>query len=140
MKIRFFIIFLVLFSFLAAFYVQNASAVSAPDFPACSTPTGSLKVQYNDGTHGVIGNNAEFKGKDTVYSVNQNQVLQCLCTSDGQGIQTNWWKAGTLTQDEINSQINNEWKYVTNGLAWGLTDDPYLIKNINISKRKINSN
>ena len=71
---------LAVFLFIFTVSVQSAfAAVSAPDFPACSAPTGSLKVQYNDGTHGVIGNSAEFKGKDTVYSVNQNQVLQCLC-------------------------------------------------------------
>ena len=121
---------LAVFLFIFTVSVQSAfAAVSAPDFPACSTPTGSLKVQYNDGTHGVIGNNAEFKGKDTVYSVNQNQVLQCLCTSDGQGIQTNWWKIPSLTDPEIQVLKNSGWYFVPNGSLWGLDDVSYMAKN-----------
>jgi hypothetical protein len=130
MKIRFFIIFLVLFLFSATLSVQNASAaVSVPDFPVCSAPTGTLKVQHNDGIHGVIGNSAEFKGKDTVYTVNENQVLQCLCTTDGQGIQTNWWKIPSLTDSEIQALKNSGWYYVPNGALWGLDNTPYMAIN-----------
>ena len=105
------------------------SAVNTPDFPVCSAPLGTLKVQYNEGTHGVVGNSSEFKGKDTVYTINEGQTLQCLCTSDGQGIQTNWWKISSLNDSEIQVLKNSGWYYVPNGSLWGLDNAPYMAKN-----------
>jgi len=45
-----------------------------------------------------------------------------------------------LTQDEIDSLVSKGWKYVPNGLAWGLTDDPYLVKNLTYSCLTTTSN
>lgn len=126
---RFFIIFSVLFLLAANFKTPKAFAVTTPDFPACTNPTGNLKVQYNEGTHGVIGNSAEFKGKDSVYNVNDSQVLQCLCTEDEQGIQTNWWKISSLNDAEIQTLKNLGWYYVPNGTLWGLDNAAYMAKN-----------
>ena len=112
---------------------QSIYALAIPTFPSCINPQGEKIVYYSDGVHGVPADSTTYTGSDAVYRVSDTTLLQCLCLDDGRGIQTNWWKAGTLTQAEINSQINNEWKYVPNGLAWGLTDDPYLIKNISYS-------
>lgn len=129
-----FIVILAVFLFLLTISTQNASAaVSIPDFPACSAPTGALRVQYSDGIHGVIGNSAEFKGNDTVYTVNENQVMQCLCTNDGEGIQTNWWKISSLTDSEIQVLKNSGWYYVPNGSLWGLDNAPYMATNYSYS-------
>lgn len=129
MKIRFFIIVLSLFVIAAKVNVPNAFAVTTPDFPACSAPSGTLKVQYNEGTHGIVGNSSEFKGKDTVYTVNETQTLQCLCTSDGQGIQTNWWKITSLNDSDIQILKNQGWYFVPNGALWGLDNAAYMAKN-----------
>ena len=125
----FFIIFSVLFLLVANFNTPKAFAVTTPDFPACTNPAGSLKVQYNEGTHGVVGNTSEFKGKDSVYNVNDSQVLQCLCTSDGQGIQTNWWKISSLNDSDIQILKNKGWYFVPNGSLWGLDNAPYMAIN-----------
>lgn len=112
-----------------AFGAPSAFAVTPPDFPVCSAPTGSIRVQHDNGTHGVIGNSAEFKGKDTVYNVNDNQVLQCLCTDSGDGIQTNWWKIPGLSDSEVQVLKNQGWYYVANGSLWGLDSAPYMAIN-----------
>ena len=126
---RFFIVFFVPFLFSVIINVPSAFAATPPDFPACTNPQGPIRSQYNNGVHGVVGNSAEFKGKDTVYTVNENQVLQCLCTDDGQGIQTNWWKISSLNDSEIQVLKNSGWYYVPNGALWGLDNAPYMAKN-----------
>ena len=103
-------------------------AVTTPDFPACTNPAGTLRVE-NNGTHGVVGNSAEYKGKDSVYTVNDAQVLQCLCTEDSEGIQTNWWKISSLSDSDIQTLKNQGWHYVANGALWGLDNAAYMAKN-----------
>lgn len=126
---RFFVIFLAHFVIVAAVNVPNVFAVTSPDFPACTNPQGSIRSSYNDGVHGVVGNSAEFKGKDSVYNVNDSQVLQCLCTDDELGIQTNWWKISSLNDSEIQALKNLGWYYVPNGALWGLDNAAYMAKN-----------
>lgn len=126
-----FLIILVIILFAITVGVSKSFALTSPDFPACTSPSGTLRVEYNEGTHGVVGNSSEFKGKDTVYTINESQTLQCLCTSDGQGIQTNWWKIPSLTGSEIQVLKNSGWYYVPNGALWGLDDVPYMAKNNN---------
>lgn len=65
-------------------------AVSTPSFPSCVNPTGQVIASYQDGTHGVPGDTNTYTGEDTVYALNAEQVVQCLCTSNAEGIQTNW--------------------------------------------------
>jgi hypothetical protein len=122
------VIFLSIVIFLSAF-VGNAYAATVPTFPVCSNPQGTVKVSYDSGTHGVVGDATTYTGKDTVYTLSENTLTQCLCTTNGNGIQTNWWKASSLTQEEINVLVNEGWKFVQDGSAWGLSSAPYLAKN-----------
>lgn len=132
---RFFIIFLI---FLAHFVIvvtvnaPNAFAVTPPDFPACSNPSGTtLRVEHNEGIHGLVGSTAEHRGKDSVYNVNINsdQVLQCLCTDQGEGIQTNWWKVSSLNDLDIQILRNQGWHYIVSGALWGLDSAQYMAYN-----------
>jgi hypothetical protein len=118
----------------------NAFAVTTPTFPACANPQGQLKVSYDSGVHGVVGDSNTYSGKDNVYTLSSSAQTQCLCTVEGKGIQTNWWKATELSQDEISILVNQGWIYVPNGSAWGLTDDPYLAMNLGYSCTSTNNN
>lgn len=130
MRGRLFISFLVvLFALSVRVNVPKVYAAVPPDFPSCVSPQGSLKVEYNQGTHGVIGNSNEFKGKDSVYTINENQTMQCLCTDNGQGIQTNWWKISSLSESDIQILKNSGWFFIPNGALWGLDDAQYMAIN-----------
>ena len=125
---RFFIV-LTVFLFILTVSVQNASAVTTPDFPACNNPPDSIRAEHNDGVHGVAGNVSEYRGKDTVYNVNGGNFLQCLCTEDGEGIQTNWWKISSLSDTDVQVLKNQGWHYIVDGALWGLDNAPYMAKN-----------
>jgi hypothetical protein len=55
--------------------------------------------------------------------------LQCFCSIDGNGIQTNWWKVSSISQDQIEELKKQGWVFVGNGADWGLEQGPYLAKN-----------
>ncbi|MEK7518225.1 MAG: hypothetical protein AAB583_06810 [Patescibacteria group bacterium] len=131
-KGRFFLSILVS-AFLIIVNTPKAFAVDVPDFPLCSNPRGDIVASYDNGIHGVVGDTAQYTGKDTVYSINENQLVQCLCTNDGRGIQTNWWKASSLTEDQIDILESEGWILVADGSAWGLVASPYLAKNSDFS-------
>lgn len=101
-------------------------AISQPSFPVCSFPTGTLKVSYDEGSHGIPGDMAEYQGRDDVYEVNDTISYQCFCADNGEGIQTNWWKISGLAQSDIDYLKRLGWIYVPDGNLWGLTGDPYL--------------
>lgn len=126
---RFYIVFLAVFLFGIKINVPGAFAVTTPDFPACNNPTGTIRAEHNDGVHGIVGNVSEYKGKDIVYNVNGDQVLQCLCTENGEGIQTNWWKASSLSAADVQILKSQGWYYVVDGALWGLENQPYMAKN-----------
>ena len=109
--------------------VSNARAQTIPSFSSCVNPQGSLKASYSQGTHGVPGDTNTYTGSDSVYTLSGDTLVQCLCTDNGQGIQTNWWRISSLTQDEIAVLISQGWTQVPDGSAWGLDQAPYLIKN-----------
>ncbi len=113
--------------------VSPAFATQTPVFMSCVNPTGTVVSSYDSGTHGVVGDTASFSGKDTVYAATNGTNTQCLCTIQGQGIQTNWMKASNLSQDEISIYVNQGWTLIPNGSAWGLSDESYLAKNENYS-------
>jgi hypothetical protein len=131
MKGRFFLLTLFITGLLIT-TTARAFAVTPPDFPACSAQVGApIIATYSGGTHGVVGDTKTYTGSDTVYAVDaQNKVLQCFCGVDGSGIQTNWWKASSLTDADIKILVNQGWHYVQNGSIWGLSDEPYIGKNI----------
>lgn len=110
-------------------FVGNVYAVTTPAFPVCANPQGQVKVSYDSGTHGVPGNSSTFTGKDTVYTLSDDTLTQCLCTTGGDGTQTNWWKVSSLTQDEKDILISQGWVLIPDGLVWGLDAGPYFAKN-----------
>jgi len=115
------------------FFLQSFTFVKAqiitPNFPTCSNPIGTLKVSYEDGIHGIVGNTFQYSGSDSVYSVDELTLIQCFCSVDGDGIQTDWWKINSLTQNEIDTLKNLGWVFIPNGSVWGLDDAPYMAKN-----------
>lgn len=108
-------------------------AVSTPTFPSCANPQGEIKVSYSDGTHGIVGSSDTFTGRDAVYTLSDDTVTQCFCSVDGKGIQTDWWKASSLTEDEVAILKSQGWIYVPAGNLWGLADAPYVAKNTSYS-------
>jgi cell division septation protein DedD len=109
-------------------FLGSAShAYANSSFGSCLNPQAGAS-QVNVGpNHGVIGIGA-FDGTDTIYNVNGN-VLQCLCTSNGQGYQTDWLKASGMSQGQIESYKAQGWMYTPYGEDWGLDKGPYLAKN-----------
>lgn len=118
--------------FLSA-YVGSANAATTPSFPVCANPQGEVISSYSNGIHGVAGDSKPYSGSDTVYRVSENNATQCLCASDGTGIQTNWWKVSELTQEEISVLTNQGWILIPDGSAWGLDQGQYLARNSNFS-------
>lgn len=125
----------ILLSSIVVFFASAgvSHAVTLPTFPSCLNPQGTIKVSYSSGTHGIVGSSNSYTGSDTVYNVLGNSVTQCFCGSDGQGIQTNWFAYQQLSEQEIQDLKNDGWFQVPNGLAWGLSDQPYMAKNSNYS-------
>ena len=114
---------------LAFVFAGVASAQTPPDFPACSNPQGTLDKNYTSGIHGVVGDPNTYSGADGVYGVDAVRTLQCFCSDAGNGIQTNWWRVGSLTQDEIDTLVKLGWNYVPDGSVWGLNSEAYMAKN-----------
>ncbi len=121
---------LILFMFWGVFSPVQA-AISKPAFSVCSNPNGSVIAQYSSGTHGIAGNTNEFIGSDTVYSLSDGNALQCFCGSNGEGIQTMWWKIGELNKTDLNNLEAEGWIFIPTGAPWGLDPMSYLAKNIN---------
>ena len=112
-----------------------AYAVDTPNFPSCLSPQGTLRVFYPNGTHGIVGSSQEYVGSDTVYDLDQSTLLQCFCSVDGTGIQTNWWNASSLSEEQIEILKKEGWFYVPDGSLWGLVADPFVAKNVSYSCR-----
>ena len=129
MSIKLFILTLSFFIIIVLVNVQSVFAITPPDFPACNNPPDSIRAEHNDGLHGVAGNVSEYRGKDTVYNVNGGHFLQCLCTEDNEGIQTNWWKISSLSDTDVQVLKNQGWYYIVDGALWGLDNVPYMAKN-----------
>ncbi len=114
-------------------FVSPVSALVIPNFPSCVNPQGRIVASHPIGIHGVVGDGATYKGADTVYSVSSSQYLQCLCESNGHGIQTNWLNIAGNSESEIASLLASGWTFIPDGSAWGLTSDPYVARNISYS-------
>ncbi len=119
----------VLFITLYLGLVRQVFAYEVPNFTSCVNPQGEIKANYESGTHGIVGRPGSFEGKDTVYTISKNSLTQCFCATDGNGIQTNWWKVSSLTESEIEALKSQGWNYVPNGALWGLESKPYLALN-----------
>jgi hypothetical protein len=108
-------------------------AVSKPNFPACNSPEGTIKIHYPTGTHGIAGSTATYTGSDTVYLLSDVTLTQCFCSENGSGIQTNWWKVSSLDQEEITKLQAEGWYLIPDGSAWGLDNAPYMAFNTSYS-------
>lgn len=108
---------------------NSVYAISAPSFPSCLNPQGTVIASYAEGTHGIVGYSTAYSGSDKVYKVTDSTVLQCFCADDGNGIQTNWFKASELSEDEMKSLEAQGWTYIPSGTPWGLDQGPYFAKN-----------
>ena len=117
---------------LSAINASPVHAVEIPNFPSCTNPQGTMIASYDNGVHGVVGG-VSYTGNDKVYKLDNNNVVQCLCTTDGKGIQTNWWKASSLDETQINTLKSEGWTYIPTGSVWGLDQDAYMAKNIDYS-------
>jgi hypothetical protein len=111
----------------------NILAVTTPDFPACSNPKGVLIASYDDGVHGIVGSDKTYYGSDKVYLLDNGNLIQCFCSIDQNGIQTNWWKTSSLTESEIQTLKNLGWYFVPSGSPWGLDEGSYMAYNTNYS-------
>lgn len=125
---------------LAGFFLINANnsrAFTQPSFSSCLNPQMPLQVSHPDGVHGVPGDSNSYSGADNVYSdkdtLSSSSVMQCLCLTNGQGMQTNWWKASDLSEDEIKILESQGWIYIPDGSAWGLDSAPYMAQTTNFA-------
>ncbi len=110
-------------------FAQPAFAMSVPEFGSCLNPQVAASQVNTGNNHGVIGKSGNYSGTDTIYSLSNGNVMQCLCPDSGNGVQTNWLKASSFSQSDIDVLKNQGWIYVATGSSWGLEDVPYLAKN-----------
>ncbi len=109
---------------------SHVLASGAEDFPSCLNPQGNVIASYDEGTHGIVGDRGEHQGSDRVYQLDGNaKVLQCFCEDNGRGIQTNWWKADSLSEQDIKNMTHSGWVDIPNGTLWGLDNARYIAKN-----------
>src|SRR3989344_835788 len=127
------ILVIILYFVLSVFVASKALAVTIPSFPSCLNIQGELIVSYTTGTHGIPGDSATYTGSDSVYKLTEDTLTQCFCSVNGDGIQTNWWKVSSLSDNEITDLKNQNWIFILNGSLWGLDDAPYMAKNSNFS-------
>ena len=80
-----------------------------------------------------MGDGTQYTGSDIVYQLDSGNLAQCFCSTNGEGIQTNWWKDSSLTAEEHQILINSGWIYVPNGALWGLEETQYMTFNSNFS-------
>lgn len=105
-----------------------------PSFDSCHNPTGSVQADYSTGQHAIVGVIGLQNGSDKVFSNGNNDYTQCFCPSSGNGgIKTNWLAAGSISKEDQNVLITQGWNYIENGADWGLSNQPYLAKNIEFS-------
>lgn len=119
----------ILYLALAVFSSSRVLAITPPSFPSCLNPQGEIKAHYDSGVHGIPGRSNEYRGSDTVLKLSDETLSQCLCTENGEGIQTNWWKASSLSDSDIAVLKNLGWIYIPSGSVWGLEDTRYMAFN-----------
>lgn len=128
-RVQFQVIAVVLLSLFVG--VPKVFALTYPTFPTCANPQGTLVVSYGDGTHGIPGSPNSYTGSDAVYRLSDTTLSQCFCSVYGEGIQTNWWKASSLTDAEVAILKSEGWISIPDGSVWGLDPGPYMATNSN---------
>ncbi len=124
---------LLISSFLLGVLTNPVAAFNVPGFPSCVNPQGTQIASYATGIHGIVGSPEDHTGADSVYQIDSETLMQCFCPENGSGIQTNWLKATSFSQDDIDQFKKMGWVFVPSGAAWGLTDDPYMALNSDFS-------
>lgn len=124
------VLLFVLYLVVALFIPRASYAITEPSFPNCVNVLAPVKVAYDFGTHGIPGRMGDHQGRDTVYFLDNANLLQCFCPQDFNGIQTNWWKANNISDPDIQTFKNLGWIFIPNGELWGLENTAYLAKNI----------
>ena len=112
-------------------YVLPAYADPIPTFGSCLNPQWN-QTQVNYGSNNGVVNVGTFSGTDIIYSSNGN-VLQCFCSGQGEGYQTNWLKASNYSNSQIEYLSAQGWSYIPDASAWGLGDNAYLAQNTTYS-------
>jgi len=107
--------------------VVPAYADPMPNFGTCLNPQWN-QTQVNYGSNNGVVNIGTFDGTDTIYSSNGN-ILQCLCTDQGLGYQTNWLNASNYSNSQIDYLTAQGWIYIPDASAWGLGQGAYLAQN-----------
>jgi uncharacterized membrane protein YgcG len=103
-------------------------------FTSCHNPVGSIKADYPTGQHAIVGVIGLKNGSDKVFAVGSDNYTQCYCPTEGNtGVKTNWLAAGNIPKEDQNVLITQGWVYISNGADWGLSQQPYLAKNIEFS-------
>ncbi|MBI4067573.1 hypothetical protein HY407_04265 [Candidatus Gottesmanbacteria bacterium] len=115
-------------------FISPVYAIDPPIFPSCANPPGDVRVSNSSGNHGILGLGS-LSGSDTVYNLEDGNILQCFCAENGSGIQTNFWKISSLSQEEIDQLKSLGWTFIPSGSIWGLSNEPYMAINSNYSCR-----
>ena len=129
-------LFITIFSFIFLLTIgaTSVSASGATDnFGSCLNPKVKASHVNKGDRFGVVGTTKLYSGVDTIYKLTNGNIIQCLCQKDGRGIQTNWMKVGSLSKSKIETYKKDGWVYIITGSTWGLSDEPYLAKNIDYS-------
>lgn len=116
-----------------AIHANAAYAVDIPSFPSCANPQGTQIASYGSGVHGIVGSAEIHTGADSVYQIDSETLIQCFCPENGEGIQTNWLKAISLSVDEIEQLKKMGWVFIPTGADWGLSNDPFVAMNSSFS-------
>lgn len=137
MKINSFIAVITFFVLTLVVGASNpAFADTTVNLGSCVNPqVAASQVNYGN-SHGVVGKAPRYSGVDKIYSLENGNVMQCLCPDEGKGIQTDWVKADGYSETDINVLKKKGWIYVATGSSWGLSDVPYLAKNTEYACRE----
>lgn len=119
-------------AFLSPVSASAVVQITIPSFSGCPNPGGQLKASYPTGNHGIPGI-GEFPGSDSVYTLSDTTLVQCFCSPENAGTQTNWWKVASLSHEQVSDLRSQGWIFIPTGADWGLEDLPYLAKNISFS-------
>lgn len=107
-------------------FIENQ--IDPDEFPSCLAPTGKVIASYSKGKHEIIGVGL-LSGSDYVYQLNEHnkdRVMQCYCSENGRGIQTNW-----IRTDDIEGYKTKGWPYsIKSGSSWNLDAGSYAAQNV----------
>lgn len=106
--------------------VENS--IDPDEFPSCTAPEGKIIAGYKTGKHEIIGIGL-LSGSDYVYQLSENtkeKVMQCYCSQNGRGIQTNW-----IRTDDIEGYKSKGFPFsIQSGSSWNLDSESYAAQNV----------